>query len=84
MGSTSHLANELGKVVRDHSTTDGRIVYYRTPYARMTSIDLINEIDLGSYEWFETLSCDIDLGSIKLTSGVRVTHSLQMKLTSGQ
>ena len=32
MGSTSHLANELGKVVRDHSTTDGRIMYCRTPY----------------------------------------------------
>eukprot|EP00253_Pinus_taeda_P033822 PITA_33822 len=32
MGSTSHPTNELGKVVRDHSTTDGRIVYYHTPY----------------------------------------------------
>jgi len=30
MGSTSHLANELGNENGDHSTIDGRIVYYRT------------------------------------------------------
>ena len=39
MGSTSHLANELGDEDRDHSTTDGRIVYCRTPYVRMFDID---------------------------------------------
>jgi len=27
MGSTSHVVKELGKVVRDHSKIDGRIVY---------------------------------------------------------
>ena len=42
MGSTSHLANEneYGNEDRDHRTIDGRIVYYRTPIARMTNIDL--------------------------------------------
>ena len=41
-----------------------------TPYARMTSIDLGSmKLIWDQYEWFETLSCDIDLGLIKLTSG---------------
>lgn len=49
MGSASHLANEKGNEDRDHSTTDGRIVYYRTPYARMIDIDLGPfGIDFGS------------------------------------
>ena len=32
MGSTSHLANKVGKVNRDHSKTDGRIEDFRTLY----------------------------------------------------
>ena len=39
MGSTSHLANELGNEDRDNSTIDGRIQYCRTPYARMLDVD---------------------------------------------
>ena len=36
---------------RDHSTTNGRIVYYCTPYARMFDIDLgLMETDFGSVE----------------------------------
>jgi len=32
MGSTSHLASEVGNVDRDHSKTDGRIIDCRTFY----------------------------------------------------
>ena len=32
MGSTSHLANEVGNVNRDRSKTDGRIRDFRTLY----------------------------------------------------
>ena len=32
MGSTCHLANEVGNVDRDHSKTDGHIGYLRTLY----------------------------------------------------
>jgi len=65
MGSTSHLINEQGNGVRDHSSTiDGRIVV-------STVLPMIGWPPLiwDQYEWFETLSCDIDMGSIKLTSG---------------
>ena len=45
MGSSSHPANELGKLVRDHSTTDGCIMYFRTPFARMHGVQ---QLDIGS------------------------------------
>lgn len=49
MGSTPHLANEKGNEDRDHSTTDECVVYYCTPYARVTDIDLgLMGTDLGS------------------------------------
>ena len=53
----------------------------------MTSIDLGSmKLILDQYEWFETLSCDIDLGSMELTSVSKsvMTHSPHMKLASGQ
>ena len=45
MGSTFHLANELGNEDKDHSTNDGRIVYCRTLYATMHGVQ---QLDLGS------------------------------------
>ena len=46
MGSTSHLANELGNEDRDHSTTDGCIMYCRTLYARIISVYLLDLVSI--------------------------------------
>ena len=45
MGSTSHLANELGKVDRDHSTTMDASCTFVLPMSRMHGVQ---QRDLGS------------------------------------
>ena len=74
MGSTSHLANELGNEDKDHRIIDGRILYCRSLYS-MYKMDCVQQLDLGSSL--------VEVLNSKLTSGqwrvARSCDSLSIK-----